>query len=114
MDVVIPTNSGDLPVFIVVPGRDGPWPCLVVLHEVGGMNEDLRNQTRRLAREGFLAAAPNLYYRGQNDEMFVRYSARPKDKKRCDLRRCRSRSNVADSAREMHGENWCYRILHGR
>ena len=42
----------------------GPWPGVVVLHDVGGMKEDLRNQTRWLASEGFLAAAPNLYFRG--------------------------------------------------
>jgi hypothetical protein len=31
---------------------------VVVLHDVGGMKEDLRNQARWLARERFLAAAP--------------------------------------------------------
>ena len=59
--VMIPVNGGDLPVFVVTPERRGPWPRMVVLHDVGGMKEDLRNQARWLAQEGFLAAAPNLY-----------------------------------------------------
>jgi carboxymethylenebutenolidase len=63
-DVNIPVNSGELPVFVAVPELSAPWPGVVVLHDVGGMKEDLRNQARWLAREGFLAAAPNLYFRG--------------------------------------------------
>jgi carboxymethylenebutenolidase len=63
-EVRIPVDSGDLPVFVAVPEQGAPWPGVVVLHDVGGMKEDLRNQTRWLAREGFLAAAPNLYFRG--------------------------------------------------
>ena len=63
-DITIPVNSGDLPVFVAIPEQVSPWPGVVVLHDAGGMKEDLRNQTRWLAREGFLAAAPNLYFRG--------------------------------------------------
>lgn len=63
-DIKIPVNSGDLPVFVAVPEHSAPWPGVVVLHDVGGMSEDMRNQTQWLARQGFLAAAPNLYSRG--------------------------------------------------
>jgi carboxymethylenebutenolidase len=63
-DVRIPVSSGELPVFVSVPEQDSPWPAVVVLHDVAGMSEDLRNQTRWLAKAGFLAAAPNLLFRG--------------------------------------------------
>jgi len=63
-DIMIPVNNGHLPVFVAVPERVAPWPGVVVLHDVGGLKEDLRNQARWLAREGFLAAVPNLYFRG--------------------------------------------------
>jgi carboxymethylenebutenolidase len=63
-DILIPVNGGMLPVFVAVPEQEPPWPGVVVLHDVGGMKEDVRNHCRWLAREGFLAAAPNLYFRG--------------------------------------------------
>ena len=37
---------------------------MVVLHDIGGMKEGLRNQTRWLGQAEFLAAAPNLLFRG--------------------------------------------------
>jgi carboxymethylenebutenolidase len=63
-DVKIPVNSDHLPAFVSVPEQAAPWPGVVVLHDVAGMTEDLRNQTRWLARHGFLAAVPNLLFRG--------------------------------------------------
>lgn len=63
-EIRIPVSGGEIPVFVAPPQQGPPWPGVVVLHDVGGMKEDLRNQVRWLAREGFLAAAPNLYFRG--------------------------------------------------
>lgn len=63
-EITIPVRDGDLPAFVAVPEQTRPWPGVVVLHDVGGLKEDIRNQARWLAREGFLAAAPNLYFRG--------------------------------------------------
>jgi dienelactone hydrolase len=63
-EIRIPVSGGEMPVFVAPPQQGPPWPGVVVLHDVGGMKEDLRNQARWLAREGFLAAAPNLYFRG--------------------------------------------------
>ena len=63
-NLTIPVNAGNLPTFVANPENGAPCPGVVVLHDADGMTEDLRNQARWLAREGFLAAAPDLFFRG--------------------------------------------------
>jgi carboxymethylenebutenolidase len=60
---------------IAIEGRDGafgayiarpavfPAPAVVVLHEVFGVNADIRKTCDELAGEGFIAVAPDLFWR---------------------------------------------------
>ncbi|MCA9680543.1 MAG: dienelactone hydrolase family protein [Kofleriaceae bacterium] len=46
------------------PEGDGPWPGVLLLHELFGLTSQVRADARHLAREGFLVMAPDLYTQG--------------------------------------------------
>jgi carboxymethylenebutenolidase len=56
-EVSIPPTRG----YLVEPVGAGPWPGVVVIHEAFGLNADIRDKADRLAAEGYLALAPDLY-----------------------------------------------------
>jgi carboxymethylenebutenolidase len=63
-NVLVPTPSGQMPAWLAIPANPIPAPGVIVLHDVGGMSQDHRNQAEWLAEAGFLALAVDLYYRG--------------------------------------------------
>ena len=64
-DVQIPLLDGAaLRGFVAAPDGAGPHPGVVVLHEMFGLNDDIRRICRRFAGEGYVAVCADLYSHG--------------------------------------------------
>lgn len=61
-NITIDIDSGSLGAYVERPAS-GSGPCVVVLHEVFGVNDDMRASCRELAEQGFIAIAPDLFWR---------------------------------------------------
>ena len=70
-DIRYPVASGTLPAYLAVPQGSGPWPGVVVLHEVFGLTDDVRKQADRFADNGYLALAPDLFGWGNTARCLV-------------------------------------------
>jgi carboxymethylenebutenolidase len=60
--IIINAPAGSFQAHVArAPG--GPHPVVVVLHEIFGVNADIRQTCDDLARQGFIAVAPDLFWR---------------------------------------------------
>lgn len=53
----------DLPAYVARPAGDGPFPVVIVVSEVFGVHEYIRDICRRLAKQGYAAIAPAFFVR---------------------------------------------------
>jgi len=56
--------TSELKGLIVVPEGRGPFPAVVMVHEVFGIDENMKAQAQRLASAGYVVLMPDLYSRG--------------------------------------------------
>jgi carboxymethylenebutenolidase len=49
--------------FVARPAESGKYPGMLVLQEAFGVNGHIRDVTQRVAREGYVAVAPELFHR---------------------------------------------------
>jgi carboxymethylenebutenolidase len=52
-----------MPAYVARPEGSGPFPGIVVVMEAFGLNAHIKSVAERIAREGYIAIAPDLYYR---------------------------------------------------
>jgi carboxymethylenebutenolidase len=62
-EVKVPVADGSIPAYRAMPDRGGPFPTVLVVHEIFGVHEHIQDICRRLAKLGYYAIAPELYAR---------------------------------------------------
>ena len=59
----VPAGDAEIPAYRAMPERGGPFPVVVVVHEIFGVHEHIKDVCRRWARLGYYAIAPELFAR---------------------------------------------------
>lgn len=62
-DVKIPVGDETIPGYRAMPSKGGPFPVILVVQEIFGVHEHIKDVCRRFAKLGYFAIAPEMYYR---------------------------------------------------
>ena len=62
-EVKIPVADGEIPGYRAMPDHGRHFPVVLVVQEIFGVHEHIRDLCRRLAKAGYLAVAPELFAR---------------------------------------------------
>lgn len=62
-DVKIPVGDQTIPGYRAMPSKGGPFPVVLVVQEIFGVHEHIKDVCRRFAKAGYFAIAPEMYYR---------------------------------------------------
>ena len=62
-EVKIPVADGEIPAYQARPAKGTSFPVILVVQEIFGVHEHIKDLCRRLAKAGYLAVAPELYVR---------------------------------------------------
>ena len=110
-------KSGDETVnaLLYTPAGKGPFPAIVVIHEWWGLNDWVKEEASKLADQGYVALAIDLY-RGKvattPDEAHEIMRGVPQDRATRDLLAASSLPSRAEKRRSQARR--LYRMVHGR
>ncbi len=62
-EVKIPTKDGSIPAYRAMPAKGKNFPTVLVVQEIFGVHEHIKDICRRFAKLGHLAIAPEMYAR---------------------------------------------------
>jgi carboxymethylenebutenolidase len=62
-EVKVPVADGAIPAYRARPESGGPFPTVLVVHEIWGVHEHIQDLCRRLGKLGYYAIAPELFAR---------------------------------------------------
>lgn len=69
----IPVADGEIPAYRAMPASGGPFAIVLVVQEIFGVHEHIKDVCRRFAKAGYLAIAPELYARQGDVSKFTDY-----------------------------------------
>jgi carboxymethylenebutenolidase len=62
-EIRVHTADGEMTTFVVHPDADGPYPVAVLYMDGVGYREQIKENARRFAADGYYCVAPDLFYR---------------------------------------------------
>jgi len=62
-EVKIPVSDGEIPAYRAMPDHGKAFPVVLVVQEIFGVHEHIKDLCRRFAKTGYFAIAPELYAR---------------------------------------------------
>ncbi len=62
-EINLPVSGGEMPAYAAKPATGANFPVILVVQEIFGVHEHIKDVCRRLAKQGYLAIAPELYAR---------------------------------------------------
>lgn len=62
-EVKIPVKDGEMAAYRAMPAGGKDLPTVLLIHEIWSVHEYFKDLARRLAKQGYLAVAPDLYAR---------------------------------------------------
>lgn len=73
--VQIKAPDREIPVFIARPAKGGKFPVVVLISEVFGLHEYIRDTARRLAKAGYVVIAPDFFVRAGDPSTLTDFPA---------------------------------------
>jgi carboxymethylenebutenolidase len=68
--VVVDTLEGQMSAVLYAPNTPQPHPAILLLMEAFGVTSHIQDIAHRLAQEGYVVLAPDLYYRESSKHTF--------------------------------------------
>jgi carboxymethylenebutenolidase len=62
-EVQVPVADGKIPAYRAVPNKPGKYPVMLVVQEIFGVHEHIKDMCRRYAKMGYYAIAPEMFAR---------------------------------------------------
>jgi carboxymethylenebutenolidase len=112
MEITFKSGDEEIKGFLAEPGDKGPFPAIVVIQEWWGLNNWMKENAKRLAAQGYVTFAPDLYRGKVTDNPTVArqlLSGLPRDRALRDLKAAVDTLAARDNVRKdrLGCIGWC-------